>query len=560
MPKHVPLSLLALLATLAPSAARAGDEPAVQGEASALPYLQALHAKVHRLWADNFLAMATAQLPKEHPVNLLSRVAELELALAINGDVVEVKVSKPSGSTEFDAAAVDVVKTSTPLAEASETTLSDDGKVHVKWLFARDDRRCSGLSLDRRELATSDAVRTLVAQGRIAAAITRLQASDDTARAVGLDAFARAWLDANENDNALSVDVAAANAMAGDARGASRLRKAAAAEPTAAVVRGLAALKISICPFIKHLAEKSRGEPPSSARREPSRAAERSEGVSGRVAGAAGMETLPGFPSWDARQRFLWALGEGADGDCLTAAIETAKNRKASRAERVLAIASLGRSEGDDAKATLKALLDDADATVKAAAIVAEARPGAGKGAVFRLTPLLRDKSVAVRAAAAAALVRVGGEEVLPQLFLIAREKDSTIFITLAPELGALSGQASAEMLGRLLRKDDLKIRLAAARALASRRDDHAAKVQATLTSTSNAELQLLAGLALDKEHRATVLAAPVSEGFSASFAALLRGNAKLIAGDWMLVHFETMDPSTRAEMLGQWLGRPQTP
>jgi TonB family protein len=545
MPKHLPLSLLALLATLAPSAARAGDEPAVQGEESALPYLQALHAKVHRLWADNFLAMATAQLPKEHPVNLLSRVAELELALAMNGDVVEVKVSKPSGSTEFDAAAVDVVKTSTPLAEASETTLSDDGKVHVKWLFARDDRRCSGLSLDRRELAAPDAVRTLVAQGRIAAAITRLQASDDTARAVGLDAFARAWLDANENDNALSVDVAAANAMAGDARGASRLRKAAAAEPTAAVVRGLAALKISICPFIKHLAEKSRGEPPSSARREPSR---------------EGMETLPGFPSWDARQRFLWALGEGADGDCLTAAIETAKNRSASRAERVLAIAGLGRSEGDDAKATLKALLDDADATVKAAAILAEARPGAGKGAVFRLTPLLRDKSVAVRAAAAAALVRVGGEDVLPQLFLSAREKDSTIFITLAPELGALSGQASAEMLGRLLRKDDLKIRVAAARALASRRDDHAAKVQATLTSTSNAELQLLAGLALDKEHRATVLAAPVSEGFSASFAALLRGSANLIAGDWMLVHFETMDPNTRAEMLGQWLGRPKTP
>jgi TonB family protein len=522
MPKHLPLSLLALLVTLAPSAARAGDEPAVQGEESALPYLQALHAKVHRLWADNFLAMATAQLPKEHPVNLMSRVAELDLALASGGDVVEVKVSKSSGSTEFDAAAVDVVKTSTPLAEASETTLSDDGKVHVKWLFARDDRRCSELSLERRELATPDAVRTLVAQGRIATAIARLQASDDSSRTVGLDAFAHAWLNTNEDDNALSVDVAAANAMAGDARGAGRLRKAAAAEPTAAVVRGLAALKISICPFIKDLA--------------------------GRKDTA------------EVRERFLWALGEGADGDCLASAIETAKNRKASRAERVLAIASLGHSEGDDAKATLKALLDDADATVKAAAILAEARPGAGKGAVFRLTPLLRDKSVAVRAAAAAALVRVGGEEVLPQLFLIAREKDSTIFLALAPELGALSGQASAEMLSRLLRKDEPNIKIAAARALASRRDEHAAKSQATLASASSAELQLLAGLALDREHRATVLAFPVGEGFSASFAALLRGSANLMAGDWMLAHFEALAPNPRADLLGQWLGRPQTP
>jgi TonB family protein len=522
MPKRVPLSFLALLATLAPSAATAGDEPAVQGEESALPYLQAMHAKVHRLWNDNFLAMAAAQLPKDHPVNLMSRVVELELSLAIGGDVVDVKVSKPSGSTEFDAAAVDVVKTSTPFAEASETTLSDDGKVHVKWIFARDDRRCSGVSLDRRELATADAARGLVVQGRIAAAIARLQASDDTARAVGLDTFARAWLDANENDSALSVDVAAANAVAGDARGAARLRKAAAAEPTAAVVRGLAALKISICPLIKDLA--SRDNSP------------------------------------ETRERFLWALGEGADGDCLASVIETANNRSASRAERVLAIASLGRSAGDDAKATLKTLLGDADATVKAAAILAEARPSAGKGAAFRLTPLLRDKSVAVRAAAAAALARVGGEDVLPQLFPLAREKDPTIFITLAPELGALSGPASAEMLGRLLRKDDPKIKLAAARALASRRDEHAAKVQATLGSASYAELRLLAGLALDKELRASALAAPIGEGFSGSFAALLRGSANLMAGDWMLAHFEALDPNTRAELLGQWLGRPKTP
>src|SRR5450631_3428914 len=36
----------------------------------------------------------------------------------------------------------------------------------------------------------------------------------------------------------------------------------------------------------------TRGEPPSFARRGPSRAAERSEGAAGRVAGAAGLETL----------------------------------------------------------------------------------------------------------------------------------------------------------------------------------------------------------------------------------------------------------------------------
>jgi hypothetical protein len=43
-------------------------------------------------------------------------------------------------------------------------------------------------------------------------------------------------------------------------------------------------------------ASHTRGEPPSFARRGPSRAAERSEGAAGWVAGAAGLETLPGFP------------------------------------------------------------------------------------------------------------------------------------------------------------------------------------------------------------------------------------------------------------------------
>ena len=53
-------------------------------------------------------------------------------------------------------------------------------------------------------------------------------------------------------------------------------------------------------------ARQARGEPPSFARRGPSRAAERSEGVAGRVAGAAGLETLPGS-----------AAAKGPNEDCL---------------------------------------------------------------------------------------------------------------------------------------------------------------------------------------------------------------------------------------------------
>ena len=516
MSKHATVVLGLLGFLLAPALAQAGDEPAVQGEENALPYLRALHAKVHRLWADNFLAMAAAQLPKDHPINVTSRAVDLEVVLSAKGALVDVKVAKGSGSTEFDSSAMDIIKASAPFTVAPENVVSDDGKVRVLWTFARDDRRCSGLTITHRELPLAEAVKAMVAQGRQSVATSRLQKADDAERPAGMDVFARAWLDGMEHDKALAVDVAAANAVAGDDRGAERLRDAAAKEPTFAVVRGLAALKIPICPLIKDYLNK------------------------GNTA--------------EARERFLWALSEGTEGECLTFVLAAAKNRAAGRMERVFALSSLGHSQSAEAKAALKDALKDPDPNIQSAAILAEARPGAGKGAVFRLTPLLRDKSVAVRAAAAAALVRVGGEAVLPQLFLIFREKNPIVFTTLAPELAALSGAPSAEMLARLLRKDDLGIRLSAARALAARHDEYAAKAQASLANATNPELQLLAGLALDKDKRGTAIHAPTNENFAASFSALLRGAGRIVAADWLLAQFDKLEPGTRIALLGEWL------
>ena len=65
---------------LAAGRAQAADEPPVQGEGRTLAYLNDLHTKVHRAWADSFLAMAAARLPKDHPVNLATRAVVVELA------------------------------------------------------------------------------------------------------------------------------------------------------------------------------------------------------------------------------------------------------------------------------------------------------------------------------------------------------------------------------------------------------------------------------------------------------------------------------------------------
>jgi TonB family protein len=547
-------SLLAILASiLVLPAAKAADEPAVQGEGPALPYLRAVHGKVHPLWAGNFLLLAASQLPKEHPINVASRRAELEVVLSAKGALLDVKVAKSSGASEFDASAVEVVRAAGEFVPAPETALSDDGKVHLLWAFARDDRRCSALTVTHRELPLTEAVRNLVAQGRDDAAIARLRAADEAERMAGLDAFARAWLERNENGkDFIDVQVALVNALDGDSRGVERLRKAVAMAAVSEDVpkmgaRGLAALKLPSCPLIKVAFGKT--------------ATGKKEAPAAPPTEMTDEEFLREFQGKGKSGRVLRLLDEGADGVCFALAIATAKNRAANRDDRTAALECLAHSEGPEVLAVLRALAKDPDPAIQALAIAGEARPGAGKGGVFRLTPFLRDKSLVVRTAAAAGLVRVGGEEVLPQLFLVYKEKDSKIYAALAAELGKLSGPASAEMLGRFLKKDSPEIRLAAARALAARRDEHAAKLQATLAAADRPELQLLSGLALGKEKRDEAMRALADTGLTESYSALLRGRARIVAADWLLASFSRSSPASRVEDLGGWLAtRPKAP
>jgi HEAT repeat protein len=381
--------------------------------------------------------------------------------------------------------------------------------------MARDDRRCSGATVHVQSLALDDAIPMLVAQGREAIAIERLKAADAKDRQASFDKFARAWLDRAEDDKELALEVAVANASAGDDRGAERLRKALASNDQAALAgRGLARLKIGVCDRVKD-----------------------------RLADP------------QTKASALAALFASPDGDCLSAVIAVAQDRKAPAADRVAAIRGLGTREEAAARAAVRTLLKDSSPTVRAAAILAEAQPGAGKGAVFRLTALLRDPSVEVRTAAAAALVRVGGEEALTQLFMLFKEKDVRPYQAVADELAALAGEPSAQMLARFSRRDDRRVQLAGARALARRQDPFAAKAQAALASSPDAELRFLATPTLtDAELRKTATAAPEGYAWTESCAALAEGSGKLAAVDWTLAQFPKLGPEARVDVMGTWL------
>jgi TonB family protein len=506
---------------LVSAAAQAAEEPPVQGDGLTLAYLTDLHTKVHRAWADSFLAMAAARLPKDHPVNLATRAVVVELVLAPGGRLLSTAVTTPSGSSEFDTSALDVVRTNAPYGIAPEEAFSDDGNVRVLWTFARDDRRCSDLRIENAQLPLPQAVRSLVAQGRDRTAIKRLQAAGDDAREQGFSSFAWAWLDSAEAEQGLAV--AAARAAGGDRAGAEKFRQAVAqGEQAETAARGLARLAIPLCPLVK----------------------EKLEGPAGEARGVA-----------------VAVLRFGLERECLPGVLLVAKDRSAPEPQRVAAVEALGTLDDPEAHASLQALAKDAPPAIRAAALLAGTRAGAGRGAVFHLTGLLHDPAPQVRGAAAAALLRAGGEAMVPQLFQFYRDRDPRPGEAVAKELGTMKGEASAEMLGKLAHsKNDRRVRLASARALAGRRDQFARKVQATLAGEGDAELRFLGSAAVDAQKRLAAASAPEGHVWRASYAALAAGSGRLAAADWALVQFPKLDPPARVEIMGEWLAGTKPP
>jgi TonB family protein len=503
------------------SRTQAAEEPPVQGEGLTLAYLTDLHTKVHRAWADNFLAMAAARLPKDHPVNLATRAVVVELVLAPGGRLLSTAVTTPSGSSEFDTSALDVVRANAPFGIAPEEAFSDDGNVRVLWTFARDDRRCSDLRIENAQLPLPQAVRALVAQGRDRTAITRLQAAGDEAREQAFSSFAWAWLDSAQADQGLAV--AAARAAGRDSAGADKLRQAVAqGEQVETAARALARLAIPVCPLVK----------------------EKLEGPAGEARGVA-----------------VAVLRFGLERECLPGVLVVAKDSSAPEAQRVAAVEALGTLDDAETHSALQTMAKDGPPAMRAAALLAGTRAGAGRGAMFHLTGLLHDPAPQVRGAAAAALLRAGGEATVPQLFQLFKGKDPRPGESVAKELGTMKGEASAEMLGKIARgKYDRRVRLASARALAGRRDQAARKVQAALAGEGDAELRFLGSAAVDAQKRLAAASAPEGHLWRASYAALAAGSGRLAAADWALVQFPKLDPLARVEIMGEWLAGAKPP
>ena len=508
-------------------------EPAITAPGVEGDYLRRIHQHIHKRWADNFLLLASEKLPVQNPVNDATRTATAELALNAEGQIVSLTLSKTGGFPGFDDAIIEVLRDGVPFPEAPVEARSDDTLIHLRWSFARDQRRCSSVAVIHVEDALPTAVPHLLRDRRETEVLRRIQ----IARAAGaplepmMTTLATDWLRATINAPYATVRVAENLAARGDRAGVKWLQLAVTRPELAqAAGQALAGLHVPICPLV----------------------------------GAAFDTRKNRFPNPADQQNAAIALSAAGEVECAPGLIKLLENPKARPEARAAAAVALGPIPDPAAqKALLAATKDDAVA-VRAAAILAAVRAGSGRRTVFALVPALRDPAPEVRAAAAAGVVRAGGDTNLDDLYVVFKDSDPRPAEAVAAELDGLHTEESTKFLVRLLKRPQLSVQLAAARALIKRqaRDWYAA-LRPALDRKSDPELRSLAlvssdGAALDGLAASLVQDAANGPKFVrlslAVYRARLARGERGPAADVLVATAARLPPGDQADAMADWL------
>lgn len=100
-------------------------------------YLNTIHNRLHPIFADSFLGSLDG-LPGGHPMNRADIKTHLEIVLSQeDGRVVRMGVTRTSGVTAFDIAALESVQRGSPYGPPPREIVSPDGSVYFHWEFHR---------------------------------------------------------------------------------------------------------------------------------------------------------------------------------------------------------------------------------------------------------------------------------------------------------------------------------------------------------------------------------------------------------------------------------------
>jgi TonB family protein len=107
-------------------------------------YLNQIHNRLHPIFAESFLDSLDS-LPSTHPLNNLQMTTNVEIVLdREEGRIARIGITKTSGVTAFDIAALSAVDAAQPFGAPPREIVSPDGNVYFHWEFHRNrDEACS---------------------------------------------------------------------------------------------------------------------------------------------------------------------------------------------------------------------------------------------------------------------------------------------------------------------------------------------------------------------------------------------------------------------------------
>jgi TonB family protein len=498
----------------------AGPPPAPGAEAS---YLPDLHAHVHRRWANNFLRLVGENMEASNPLNTPDRSAEVDVVIGADGQLVSTKVSRPSGFPGFDDAIIDVLKDAVPFPKPPLAVRSDDDNLHLHWLFARDQRRCAGLAVTRAYDPIETAVPKLLAAKRRAEALYRLSLARGNGQHVEpqFTLLANDWIKSALKETWATVPMARPAATRGEAD-AIKWLQGAVRRPDLAADAGvlLMALKIPVCPLVK-----------------------------------------PGFESANLvdQQAAAVALATSGDAACAPGLIKLLQDEKARPEARAAAVTALGALDDEAAKKALSEAVKEDNVTVRAAAVLAQVRPGSGRVKVIAMERTLRDPSPELRAASAAGVVRAGGDTNLADLYVLFKDGDPRPSLASLRELEHLKTEESTKLVARLLRRPQPEVEKLAADILIRRKArDFYSALRPYLDPKTDPGVRGRALIVADDATLRTLAADP-QLGIWVYRARLVRGEPDL-AADWFIGYGSKLLSPAQAEAMADWVANAPAP
>jgi TonB family protein len=514
---------------LAPSLARADEppEPPVGGPGAEGDYLRLIHQRIHPGWLDGYIRVTPYS-----QIGPSTAKTEAQVALTVrwDGTIEKAEIAKSSGSLEFDAAAMNAIWFGAPFPPPVDV-LADDGFAHLTWRFARDFRLCSGGAIVRVEFPLQAALPNLASRGRLTEAVRRM--SDELAHQGWTDdflsPFVRLWLARPNLSNDLDARAAAALALAGDRQHLKYLQNVLLQPATTAIA----------APAMERL---------------------------GIDVGAL-LTAAAAAPTADQRS-MRWVLYRAIRAEpriaascptCVSTLAAASIDPRQPVRERLGMIAMLG--DLDQTLAIEQALAEaaqDPNLAIRGAALLAQTPRDRGRIGVIHLAPLLHDPAPEIRAAAAAGVLRAGGDLGLEQLFLLSRERDSRVLLAAASELARMTSDDSAKMLGRMLKRSDKSVRAAALAALAARTDPVARKLvdpilAAARTNASEDPAVRILAIPGAQPGELVALSADSRLGL-AGYRGLLVANQRAAAARWLLANLEQLSPEDRIAAMGDWI------